>query len=114
MQTGLFLTTAPVVPPEDLSFVILNSRSIALSWSAPSERDRNGVIKQYRINITEIDTGNYWQITAIDNNTTVGALHPFYSYSIIVSAETVALGPFSNPIVVELPEDGNYYFLHVL
>lgn len=107
----MFLTTAPVVPPEDLSFVVLNSRSIALSWSAPSEGDSNGVIRQYRINITEIDTGNNWQITAIDSNTTVGALHPFYSYSIRVSAETVDLGPFSNPILVELPEDGNYHFL---
>ena len=72
--------------------------------------DRNGDIRQYLINITEIDTGNSWQVAVVDSFTTVESLHPFYSYSIIVAAETVALGPFTSPIIVEMPEDGKSDF----
>ena len=89
---------------------MVDPRSITLAWSAPSLKDRNGDIRQYLINITEIDTGNSWQVTAVDSFTTVESLHPFYSYSIIVAAETVALGPFTSPIIVEMPEDGKIDF----
>ena len=38
--------------------------------------------------------------------TLVQNLHPYTTYVCSVSAETVAPGPFSLPVVVQTPEDG--------
>ena len=62
----------------------------------------------YLINITETDTGATWQLSTDDENVTVESLHPFYSYSLSVAAQTIALGPFTSPVVIEIPEDGEY------
>ena len=43
-----------------------------------------------------------------DANTTmtITGLHPFYTYSSSVAAETIGLGPFSAMFSVKMPEDG--------
>ena len=38
---------------------------------------------------------------------TLQNLHPFYQYSCSVAAETVALGPSTPVLTIEMPEDGN-------
>ena len=38
---------------------------------------------------------------------TLQNLHPFYQYLCSVAAETVALGPSSPVLTIEMPEDGN-------
>ena len=35
-------------------------------------------------------------------------LHPFYTYRFFVAAQTVAVGPFSNPIALQMPEAGRF------
>ena len=37
---------------------------------------------------------------------TLTDLHPFYTYSCAVAAETVAVGPYTFPITVQLSEEG--------
>ena len=102
----MFVYTAPSGPPQDLRSSPLSSTAIEISWYPPRSENRNGIIRQYFINITTIITGDTWQLTTVDTNATVGSLHPFYSYSITVAAETISLGPFTSPVIVETPEDG--------
>ena len=49
-------------------------------------------------------------ITQMSSNATttvtVTGLHPFYTYSSSVAAETIGLGPFSTMFAVQMPEDG--------
>ena len=102
----LFDISAPSGPPEELHSFPLSSTVIEISWYPPRSEYLNGLLRQYFINITTIITGDTWQLTTVDTNATVGSLHPFYSYSITVAAETISLGPFTSPVIVETPEDG--------
>ena len=57
------------------------------------------------INITQIDTSSTWQNTSTSTEIAL-SLHPFYQYSFVIAAVTVYQGPFSERIVIEMPEDG--------
>ena len=37
---------------------------------------------------------------------TISSLHPFYTYTFSVAANTVGLGPFSEPVNQQMPQDG--------
>ena len=94
------------MPPANLTGSALDSTTILLSWDPPSG-DHNGIIREYRLNITEVETGLVRQPVSATTDLTVGSLHPDYTYQWIVTAFTVDEGPFSDPSVVRTPEDGN-------
>lgn len=79
-----------------------------LSWDPPQREIKNGIIQQYTVSIIENETAN--NTTVVTNNTSLNltSLHPYYVYSITVAAETIAIGPFSSPIVIQMPESGMY------
>ena len=54
-----------------------------------------------------METGRLFSFTAVNTSLRVSPLHPFYTYTCIVAAVTVGLGPYSAPVVVQTPEDGN-------
>ncbi len=58
------------------------------------------------MNVTEVHTGVQHILIANGTNVTLADLHPFYIYFGSVAAETVALGPWSEGMIVEMPEDG--------
>ena len=92
----------------------LGSRTLHITWQPPVEEERNGIIRRYVINITELDSGNEYQLENVTTEITVQNLHPFYRYSYSVAAETVALGPFTPGSIIEMPEDGKLTkFCHV-
>ena len=66
----------------------------------------NGIIREYRLNITEVDTGRAFQRVSPSTNLTVSGLHPDYAYEWKVAAITVGEGPFSNASRAMTPEDG--------
>ena len=45
-------------------------------------------------------------MTSVDTSFTVTSLHPFYIYQFIVSAYTVNPGPFTEPSILQMPQDG--------
>ena len=94
------------MPPENLIATALGSRTLHITWQPPVEEERNGIIRRYVINITELDSGNEYQLENVTTEITVQDLHPFYRYSYSVAAETVALGPFTLGSIIEMPEDG--------
>jgi len=104
---NLKYSAAPTAPPEDLLAVSLDSRTLLISWQPPAEEDRNGIIRRYVTNVTELDTGTNFEMESTNTEITLQNLHPFYQYSCSVAAETVALGPSTPVLTIEMPEDGN-------
>ena len=86
----------------------MTSTSIRLSWSPPPVNSRNGIITEYRINITEAITGTVITLTSTATSITALGLHPYYTYECIVSAFTVGIGPYSQAVQITTPQDGNH------
>lgn len=86
--------------------LLVTETSFTLSWQPPPFEGSNGIIRQYVIQVLEVDTGSLFTETTNITELTLDNLHPFYSYSCRIAAETVGLGPFSIPITVQLNEDG--------
>ena len=105
--SNLKYSAAPTAPPEDLLATALDSRTLHISWQPPAEEDRNGIIRRYVTNITELNTGTDFELESTNTEITLQNLHPFYQYSCSVAAETVALGPSTPVVTIEMPEDGN-------
>ena len=110
MITDLLQCCSHAVPetaPLQFTVQATDSQTLVLSWEPPLPEDRNGIITNYTVNITEMETGRQFQL--VTDNTTITAfpLHPHYTYSCTVAAETsVGLGPYTALRAVQMPEDG--------
>ena len=102
------ITIVPASSPQAVEVTAADSRTLFISWSPPPDEDQNGIIREYRINITEVETGMVMFLTTSDTDTLVSPLHPAYTYKCTVSAYTVAEGPRSEVVSTTLPEDGMY------
>ena len=52
------------------------------------------------------------QTQTAETNLTLTSLHPYYTYTVLVLAFTVAPGPFSTAVTVKTPQEGqqsSYY-----
>ena len=89
--------------------VPVSSTSIQLTWRHLQPEERNGIIRSYRISVTELETGSVLNFTADETATQqiVNSLHPFYNYRCTVAAFTVGLGPSATTDVQTLPEGIN-------
>ena len=99
-------TLAPESPPKDVVLSSVSSTSILVSWTPPPAELQNGVITQYRIYVTEVDTGNQLMYSTMTTSIAIQLLHPFYTYECVVSTYTVAEGPYSAVLNVTTPQDG--------
>ena len=81
-----------------------------LAWDPPPPEHQNGLIELYIIHITVTDTGKALQHMSVYNSTVIGPLHPFYTYKFSIAAQTVAVGPFTTPVAVKMPEAGSYSY----
>ena len=90
-----------------------DSRTLLVTWRPPPEPSRNGIITEYVVNITVMETGEQLQHRASGADTTslsIGSLHPDYTYTYSVAAVTaIGMGPFSAFRSTRLPEDGKAY-----
>ena len=102
------LNTAPSSAPQNVTATALSPNSISLDWSPPPTHSQNGVIREYRVNVTEIETGTEFNLTTTATSITVPFLHPYYTYKCAISAYTVATGPYAK-VTVMTPEDGMLY-----
>ena len=100
-----FITAAPAGPPQELKVVLITSRSLKLSWFPPLLQDHNGIIREYRIRVTDVQTGNTVELVSTSTSITIQPLHPYYVYHCNVAAYTIAEGPYA-AVEVQTPEDG--------
>lgn len=97
----------------DLTAVTVYSQRVYLTWDPPPVMLQNGVIREYYINVSGIETRRVLQYKTTSTEIEITSLHPSYTYNFSVSAFTVALGPFSEPYTITMLEDGKYYGLMV-
>ena len=97
---------APSSPPTNIAVASMSSDSFLLSWDPPPVEDINGVIRNYMITVTEVETGRTFYVTTNITLLELNELHPFYMYTSIVAAQTIVLGPYSSSISVRLAEEG--------
>ena len=101
------ITIVPNGSPQNFIGVPLSSDRIMLMWNPPLEQNRNGIIIDYIINVTELDTGQITQMITSGRDLTLDSLTPFSTYAFIIAARTsVGAGPFSTEITVQTLEDG--------
>ena len=79
-----------------------------LSWGPPRFEDRNGAIRQYIVNVTELETGFKFGRVATQMMITLSSLHPYYTYVCTVYAVTIGAGPAAEPVSVTTFEDSKY------
>ena len=85
---------------------LVTASSLTLTWQPPPFESRNGVIRQYIVQIEEVSTGRMLTETSNMTDVTIDNLHPFYSYRCRIAAETIQVGPYTTPITIQLDEDG--------
>jgi len=102
-----YFILAPSNPPENLVSTALSPSSFSLAWSPPPLP--NGIIREYRVRITEVETGREFNFSTAATSIHVPLLHPHYTYECAISAYTVASGPYTE-IVVMTHEDGMLAF----
>ena len=110
----LLFVAAPSASPQNLTGTSVNSRAIFFSWSPPPTSDRNGVIREYRVNVTEVETGTVFTQTTTTTSITFQSLHPYYNYRCVISAYTVAIGPYTVVFSIRTPQDGEFLLKSLL
>jgi len=103
------LEDAPTSAPQGLEVTAIDSRTVFLSWAPPPLEQQNGNIREYRVNISERETGKRFHLVTTAASVTVPTLHPFYTYNCTVVAFTVEEGPRSVEVTITMPEDGTFY-----
>lgn len=103
--TPFLFCTVPENAPLNPVGTATNSRTIQFSWGIPLGR-HNGVIREYRVNVTELQTGRTFQRMVTTTIILITSLQPSYTYQLSVSAYTVGEGPYSSALNVTTPEDG--------
>ena len=74
----------------------------------------NGLVRFYLVFVFEAETGMAAQFSSMDESINLENLHPYYTYSVEVSAYTIASGPSSLPLTVTMDQDGNVFESGVL
>uniref|UniRef100_A0A1X7VJK8 Fibronectin type-III domain-containing protein n=2 Tax=Amphimedon queenslandica TaxID=400682 RepID=A0A1X7VJK8_AMPQE len=96
----------PSASPSSVMSTVINSTAITVSWSPLNQSTTNGVIRHYKVSITNAVTGSEEILTTTNPNLTIAMLTPFTQYRVRVAAFTIGNGPYSNPITVVTAEDG--------
>ena len=97
---------APSHHPLNISKQVLGPTSIRLRWNPPPEEHHNGVVRSYRVNVTEVETGRKLRYSTESTEIVIRNLHPFYLYNCTVTAVTVDEGPYSAIIGARTEEAG--------
>ena len=105
----LWSYTVPTSAPLGVRAIGTGSHSLVLTWDQPPAEHRNGRIRRYQVRLTEAETGDIFQLTSTTTQVNISNLHPFYNYNCSVAAETIATGPFSDSISVQLDEYGKFF-----
>ena len=85
----------------------MTSRSISLSWDPPTVANQNGIIRTYVISVAVQQSKENIQLMSNSTQINLELLHPYYTYSFVISAVTIEPGPPSSVYSVTTDEEGN-------
>ena len=103
------LSAVPSGAPVSVMASAVDSRTLRISWSPPPPASRNGIITEYVLSLSVMETGAQSQhrATGSDSSLSISDLHPDYTYTYTLAATTaLGMGPFSNFSSIRMPEDG--------
>ena len=103
------LTVVPSGPPRNLATTDVTSCSISLTWDPPTAANQNGIIQTYIINMTVLESGENIQLMSNSTEIDFVMLHPYYTYSFVISTVTIGPGPPSSAYNVITAEEGNLH-----
>ena len=83
-------------------------------WDAIALENQNGILRHYLVSVLELDTGETDVYTAGATQLNISGLHPYYTYTCMVAAVTIRIGPFSQSVSIITPQDGDLYLLWML
>lgn len=98
LQQPIFLYSAPISSPLDITVTNNSPTSVSASWTPPPFEDRNGIIRRYRIQLVEAETGSEWTRNATATQFLFDFLQESFQYTLRIAADTVAVGPYSGPV----------------
>ena len=105
---------APSGPPTNFQVRADTSRSLVLSWDPPLPHHQNGIVRMYTVTIAN-NTVQLANIPTTANGVRIAAqIRPFRTYICSVVAETVAVGPATENIGVQTPEDSECLYIYAL
>ena len=102
------MLVAPIGSPTNVTAVKFDSTSIHIYWNHPPEDTHYGFIREYRLNLTELETGHKWR-EVVEGDATeavITGLHPHYTYHVTIVPVTVEEGDNYTEITVRTAEDG--------
>ena len=97
---------APNTPPSVYTAYAGDSRTVILQWTPPLPEDQNGIIREYRVNVTTLNNGDYMLVTVTGLTAIIPSLIPYFTYEFSVTAFTVLEGSYSPVETILMPQDG--------
>ena len=82
-------------------------------WDAIALENQNGLLRHYLVSVLELDTGEIDMYTAGATQLNISGLHPHYTYTCMVAAVTIRIGPFSQSVSIITPQDGDLKIIFV-
>lgn len=75
---------------------MINATAIFLSWEPPPSENRNGIIRQYIVELHAAELYENITVTSMERSVTLTNLRPYTLYECRVAAETILVGPPSS------------------
>ena len=98
---------APSGPPTAITVMEVNPETtLFISWSLPLPHQVNGIILHYVVSIYDHQAQSSTQYTVNATNITISGFEAFYTYTVMVAAFTVGLGPFSDEVTITTSQTG--------
>ncbi len=88
------------------SGIALGPSSIHITWDPPAVDDHNGIIREYRVNVTQQNNQFFSQETTNQTQVIIENLDPYTIYHCYIVAITVAEGPYTEVVAVLTEEAG--------
>lgn len=94
----------------------MDTTTLFIEWEPPPSDHHNGIIVDYCVNVTAVETGTMIQVaTGGITSASIPGLHPFYTYTYIVAAATaIGRGPFTVSRSIQMPTDGKHNYKLVI
>ena len=110
------LSPVPASPPDNVTAMVESSTTIAVMWEEVPPIDQNGVITQYEVMYTPLETfggtleSDTVNVSGSNMSVVLMGLEEYVNYTISVRAFTiVGAGPYSMAVTELTPEAGMCY-----
>ena len=91
----------------------VNSSHVELSWKLPEPYNRNGIIRYFVVNITNLQN-NEMLLNSTSTQFVATDLLPYSTYFFSVAAVTTAMGPYSKTISTTTLQDGMFRLVLIM